>query len=90
MAAFAKVSLGPNTCTFTNLCLEATSIVGKAHGLATTPEFMAVTKMVPAGNTSLSSAVSIYADATTLYCYNVGGNTNLVDGWAQHVHTLIR
>ena len=90
MAAFAKVSLGPNACTFTNLCLEATSIVGKAHGLQTTPEIMGITKKVPGTNTSLSMAVSIYADATTLYCYNVGGSPNLVDGWAAHVHSLIK
>lgn len=90
MAALAKVSLGPNICTFTNLCLEATSIVGLAHGLSTTPEIMGVTKMVPATNTSLSMSVSIYADSTTLYCKNVGGSANLVDGWAAHVHSLIR
>jgi hypothetical protein len=90
MAAYAKISLGPNTCTFTNLCLEATSVVGKAHGLSTTPEFMGITKIVMAANTSLAGPNSIYADATTLYVSNVGDKAVLVDGWAQHVHTLIR
>lgn len=90
MAAYAKVSLGPNSCTFTNLCLEATSIVGKAHGLSTTPEIMGLTKIVPAANTSLAMTGSIYADSTTLYVANVGGSALLVDGWAMHVHSLIR
>lgn len=91
MAAYAKVSLGPNSCTFTNLCLEATSIVGKAHGLSTTPEFMGISKLVVGtASLGLSSAHSIYADSTTLYVYACGGNAILVDGWAQHVHSLIR
>ena len=90
MAAYAKVSLGPNQCTFTNLCLEATSLVGKAHGLTTTPEKCGISKIVSATNTSLSSGVSIYADATTLYCQSLGGNAILVDGWCEHVHSFVR
>lgn len=90
MAAYAKVSLGPNSCTFTNLCLEATSVVGKAHGLSTTPEIMGITKNVMAANTTLAGPTSIYADATTLYVANVGDKAMLVDGWAMHVHSFIR
>jgi hypothetical protein len=75
----------------TNCCLEATSIVGVAHGLSTTPDIMAVHKYVWAANVTLGTPVSVYADSTTLYFSNAKGDKAvLVDGWAQVVHTLVR
>lgn len=75
----------------TNVCLEATSVVGIAHGLATTPDLMGPTKYVWAANVTLGTPVSMYADSTTLWFSNQKGDKPvLVDGWAQVVHTLIR
>ncbi|MCK9355571.1 MAG: hypothetical protein M0R22_00250 [Dehalococcoidia bacterium] len=91
MTAQAKTSLGPLVCVVTNCCLEATSIVGVAHGLSTTPDIMAVHKYVWAANVTLGTPVSVYADSTTLYFSNAKGDKAvLVDGWAQVVHTLVR
>ncbi len=72
------------------MCLEATSLVGFAHGLATTPEICGVNRIVSAGNTSLDSGVSVYADSTTIYFQSLGGNSVWCNGWAAHVHTFIR
>jgi len=82
---------GSFTALITNICLEATSVVGIAHSLPTAPDIGAVRSYVCAANTTLATPVSMTMDATTITFSNAAGDKAvLCNAWAQVLHSITR
>ncbi len=91
MAAQAIAYRGSYTAVITNVCMEATSVIGLAHSLPTAPEIGAITRIAALGtNVSFGTGVSLEYDATTLTFKNLSGQTLVVDAWVQRLHSLTK
>ncbi len=91
MAALAIAYRGSNVAVITNVCMEATSVVGIAHSLPTTPDIGAITRIAAVGtNSSFGTGVSLTYDANTITFTNLAGQALVVDAWVRTLHSITR
>jgi len=91
MAALAIAYRGSNVAIITNVCMEATSVIGIAHSLPTAPDIGGITRIAALGtNTSYGTGVSLTYDATTVTFTNLTGQTIVVDAWVRTLHSITR